>query len=80
MLRSTELNTFGMASTIYHDLLCRANGGYLSIKGWNSMAMRWLSIRMGERLLPGYTGFGDQLKDDEHPCNKLYDFMTRVYH
>ncbi len=29
-------------------------------------------------LLPGYTGFGDQLKDDEHPNNKSYDLVTRI--
>ncbi len=33
MLCSTELNTFGMTNTIYSDLLCRANGGYLSTNG-----------------------------------------------
>ncbi len=27
MLRSTELNTFGMTNTIYRDPVCRANGG-----------------------------------------------------
>ncbi len=33
MLRPTELNTFGMANIICRDLLRRATGGYLSIKG-----------------------------------------------
>ncbi len=27
MLRSTELNTFSMTNTIYHDPVCRSNGG-----------------------------------------------------
>ncbi len=27
MLRSPELNTFGMTNIIYRDLVCRANGG-----------------------------------------------------
>ncbi len=33
MLRSTELNTFSMTFAIYRYLLCRANGGNLSIEG-----------------------------------------------
>ncbi len=33
MLRSTELNTFGMTNAIYRDLVCRANGSNLSIEG-----------------------------------------------
>ncbi len=30
---------------------------------------------MSNRMLPGHTGFGDQLKDDEHPCNKIFQIM-----
>ncbi len=33
MLRSTELNTFGMTNAIYRDLVCRTNGSNLSIEG-----------------------------------------------
>ncbi len=33
MLRSTELNTFVMTTTIYRGLLCLATEGYLSIEG-----------------------------------------------
>ncbi len=50
MLRSTELNTFDITNTIDGDLLNRANGGNLSNKEWNSMAIRQLSIRIGKRL------------------------------
>ncbi len=52
MLRSTELNTFGMTTTIYRDLLCRATEGYLSIEGVNSVAVRWLNIYMGNDWNP----------------------------
>ncbi len=31
-------------------------------------------------MLPGYTDFGDQLKDDERPYNELKDVMPRVWH
>ncbi len=30
------------------------------------------------KLLPGYTGFGDQLKDDEHPYKK-YKIELSLY-
>ncbi len=33
MLSSIELTTLGMTNTIYSDLVCRAIGGNLSIKG-----------------------------------------------
>ncbi len=32
------------------------------------------------KLLPGYTGFGDQFKDYERPYNKLKDNIIWVYH
>ncbi len=32
------------------------------------------------KVLPGYTGFWEQLKDDERPYNKLEQFITRVEH
>ncbi len=32
MLRSTELNTFGMTNTIYLELLCRATGAIYRLK------------------------------------------------
>ncbi len=38
MLRSTELDTLGMIDTTYRDLLCRATGNNLSIKGRGNFA------------------------------------------
>ncbi len=70
-----ELNMFGITYTIYCDLVCRANGGggwgNVSIKWSNAVAIRSINICMVKRLLLGYTGCGDQLKDDERPYNKL---------
>ncbi len=53
-------------------------GGNLSIKGWDSVASRWLSTCMGKRLLPVYVGSGDQLKDDVRPYETLWlDYITK---
>ncbi len=41
ILRSTELQTFGITDTIYRDLLCCATGVNLSIEGGgNSVAIK----------------------------------------
>ncbi len=66
MLRSAELNTLSMTNTIQRNLV------YVSPTGENIDKVVGRRGDMMEKhhawvskLLPGYTGFGDQFKNDE---------------
>ncbi len=52
MLRSTELNTFGMINTVYRDLLCLAMGVNLSFEQKN---MFWVyAVCLNNVILVNY--------------------------
>ncbi len=62
MQRSTELSTFGMTNNIYRDPLYRANAEVIyRFKGWNSVAIRLINIRMGKPTVPRLYRFGGQV-------------------
>ncbi len=70
MLRSTELNTFSMTNTIFTVTSCVApTGEYIDSGVGRHGGMMAKHHARVNKLLPGYTGFGDQLKDDERPYN-----------
>ncbi len=64
MLCITELNTFDMNDSNYHDLLCRGTGDNLSIEGSNAAADHSSVWDTNVTLL---TDSGDPLKDVERP-------------
>ncbi len=50
MLRSNELNTFGMTKPIYRDLVCRANGGIYFLLAGTKAVITFEQLKLNSKL------------------------------
>ncbi len=73
MLRSAELNTFGMANAIYRDLVCRARGGIYRLNGKTPWRYDGKASCMSKQIV--ILVLGTSLGDERSPV--VRNFSTR---